>query len=329
MALNNPLKLDSIDRKILLELETNARQSNAAIARKAKVSEESVKYRISRLVKSGVITKFFVTPNFNRLGLTTFRLYLQFQHTTPEDEQEVIDYICNEMPCQWLGVCDGRWDVIARINAKDHFEFNNLLKEFFEKYGDFVRQQNVAVQLMHTWWPSIYSLAKESKKKRSIHVIPKQPETVKFDDVDLRILSILVENSRAPSVEIAKKIGKTPDIVAYRIKKLVKDSVITAFKSYLNRDLLGYQHNHVFLRFYQQPEKITQLFQFLSSFESVFFISSVVGAWDAEIGIDAKNSVEYHELFGEIKKQFGDAIRDYESLIVYKEYAPNPFKKML
>ena len=55
----------------------------------------------------------------------------------------------------------------------------------------------------------------------------------------------------------------------------------------------------------------------------------MVGAWDMQFGIDARNSVEFHELFGKIKEKFADVIQDYESLIVYREYAPNPFKHFL
>ena len=132
-----------------------------------------------------------------------------------------------------------------------------------------------------------------------------------------------------PATDIAERIGVSSDTVHYRIKRLVSDGVITAFKTHLNRQLLGYQHNHVFLRFEQSPEKITKLIKFLEDNPSVFFISSTIGSWDMEIGIDAKDSVEYHERFGEIRKNFSEVIREYESLIVYKEYAPNPFKSYL
>jgi len=117
--------------------------------------------------------------------------------------------------------------------------------------------------------------------------------------------------------------------VNYRIKKLIRQGAITQIKSYFNREKLGYQHNQIFVRFFQEPKGIEKFISFLNNFPSCFFISSMVGAWDMQFGIDARNSTEFHELFGKIKETFPHVIRDYESLIVYKEYAPNPFRLLL
>jgi hypothetical protein len=40
-------------------------------------------------------------------------------------------------------------------------------------------------------------------------------------------------------------------------------------------------------------------------------------------------SVEFHELLGQVKEKFSDVIAEYETLIVYREYAPNPFRFFL
>src|SRR3989339_736510 len=313
MLENNITKLDKKDKKILLELETNARQSAAQIAKKAGVSKEVVNYRIKGYLKDRIITKFFIIPNFDKLGFTTYRIYLQFHATTPKKEEEMIEYIIERMPCQWLGVCDGRWDVIARITARNVFEFNTLINLFLEKYGEYIRQKEVTIQLRHTWWPSTYGLTAGSSVKKPLHEIPDLVQEVKFDSKDLFILSELIENARLPTVNIAAKVGLSPDTVSYRVKRLAHEGVITQIKSYFNREKLGYQHNQVFVRFYQEPAGIKKFIAFLNSFPNCFFVSSMVGAWDMQFGIDARNSVEFHELFGKIKEKFADVIQAYDS----------------
>lgn len=329
MSEKNTAKLDEKDKKILLALETNARQSAAQIGRKVRLSKEVVNYRIKKYLQSGIITKFFIIPNFDKLGFTTYRIYLQFRATTPAKEKEIIDYINAKMPCQWLGVCDGRWDVIARITARDIFEFNNMMNTFLEQYGEFIRQKEVTVQLRHTWWPSTYGLTKSPSRKKLKHEVPKSRELAKHDEKDLHILSILIEDARISSVDIAEKVGLSPDTVNYRIRHLVESGVITQIKSYFNREKLGYQHNQVFVRFSQNQKRIREFISTLNEFPECFFVSSMVGAWDMQFGIDAKDSIEFHESFGKIKEAFPDAIHEYESLIVYREYAPNPFRHFL
>ena len=323
MNKNNTLKLDEKDRHILLELETDARQSSAQIARKTRLSEEVVNYRIRKYLKSGIITKFFAIPVFDKLGFTTYRIYLRFRAAPPAKEKEVVDYIIEKMPCQWLGVCDGRWDVIARISARSLFEFNGMMDRFFEKYGSFISAKEITAQLRHTWWPSTYGLAKTPKAKTPRHEVPHNVEQIKYDETDLKIVGILLDEARLPTVEIAKRVGVSPDTVNYRLRRLIKEGVIIQLKSYFNREKLGYQHNQVFMRHSPEPKRVQALISHLNILPECFFISSMVGAWDMQIGIDAKNSVEFHEIWGGIKESFSDVIIDYEPLIVYKEYAPN------
>ena len=328
MGEKNVPKLDRKDKKILLVLETNARQSASQIARKARLSKEVVNHRIKNYLRSGIITKFFIIPNFDKLGFRTYRIYLQFRATTPKKEAEVVEYIRDSMPCQWLGVCDGRWDVIARISARDIFHFNNIMNSFLEKYGEYIRQKEVTVQLRHTWWPSTYGLTEKPVEKTPKHEVPPSVEKAKYDEKDLRVMSELIDDARMPTVKIAKKVKLSADAVNYRIKKLVRQGVITQIKSYFNRERLGYQHNQVFVRFVQEPKGIKRFIAFLNEFPSCFFISSMVGAWDMQFGIDARDSIEFHKLFGKVKENFPDVILDYESLIVYREYAPNPFRHL-
>ena len=318
--------IDAKDRKILFELETDARQSAAQIARKAGLSEDVVNYRIKKYLKSGLITKFFIIPNFDMLGLGTYRFYFQFRATSKAKENEIIDYIREKMPCQWLGVCHGQWDVIGRITARDIFEYNNLMDEFFALYGEYISRKEFTVQLRHTWWPSTYGFMEGNRKRGKLrHFVPKEVKKAKFDNLDLKIMSVMIERARLPVIEIAKEVGASPDTVHLRIKRLVKDGIITQIKSYFNREKMGYSHMQVFVNMNQDRKRIGEFISFLNLFEPCFFISSMVGAWDMQFGLDAKGSVEFNELFARIKEKFPDVIKSYETLIVYREYAPNPF----
>ena len=330
MITDKRLKIDEKDRKILYELETDARQSTSQIARKAGLSEDAVGYRIRGYLKSGLISKFFIIPNFDKLGLCTYRFYFQFKATSKAKEQEIIQYIRDKMPCQWLGVCHGQWDVIGRMTARDIFEYNRLMNAFFALYGKFISRKEFTVQLKHTWWPSTYGLISTDRKRGKLrHMVPERVEKVGHDELDLKILGVLMDEARLPTVEIAKRVGSNPDTVHYRIKRLVREGVITQIKSYFNREKLGYQHFQVFLNLHQNPKRIFDFISFLDSFEPCFFISSMVGAWDMQFGLDADDSIEFSELFGRIKEKFGDVISGYETLIVYKEYAPNPFRHFI
>jgi len=78
----------------------------------------------------------------------------------------------------------------------------------------------------------------------------------KLDKYDHKIILELDENARKPLSEISKKVGLSRDAVRNRIKKLVDNKVILAFKPIFNPPNLGYPIiNYVCISLYNPDEK--------------------------------------------------------------------------
>jgi Lrp/AsnC family transcriptional regulator for asnA, asnC and gidA len=60
--------IDDIDNKIIKILINNSRISNTKIAKLLNISEASVRKRIKKIMKYGIIKKFTVELNYNLLG---------------------------------------------------------------------------------------------------------------------------------------------------------------------------------------------------------------------------------------------------------------------
>ena len=76
------VKIDIKDKKIIMELEKNARQSNTAIAKKVGLNTDVVRYRINHLEKEDVIAWHLAFVNFAKLGYTDYGVYVSTQHLT-------------------------------------------------------------------------------------------------------------------------------------------------------------------------------------------------------------------------------------------------------
>ena len=72
------IKIDLKDKKILNEIEMNARVSHAEIAKKVGLSKQVVKYRIERLEKEKVIQSYFAVIDIARLGYFPHIIYVKF-----------------------------------------------------------------------------------------------------------------------------------------------------------------------------------------------------------------------------------------------------------
>ena len=100
-------KLDIKDKKLLYELDLNSRQSFNQLAKKLKISTNSVIYRIKNLQKDGIIKEFPTIIDIGKLGFIGFRLYLKLQGITPKKEEEIINFLKNKEIVSWIVSIEG------------------------------------------------------------------------------------------------------------------------------------------------------------------------------------------------------------------------------
>ncbi|MCX6777676.1 MAG: winged helix-turn-helix transcriptional regulator, partial [Candidatus Micrarchaeota archaeon] len=80
MATSCPARsLDLRDRRILYELDVDARATLLRIAKRVGLSKDAVKYRIGNLVSSGAAKGFIAVIDTARLGYITFGVFLKFR----------------------------------------------------------------------------------------------------------------------------------------------------------------------------------------------------------------------------------------------------------
>ena len=73
--LNMAYNLDQIDKRILFELEKNARINDSALAKIVKKSKDSVRYRIKKLEEQKIITGYRTWIDYSKLGYrSSFKL---------------------------------------------------------------------------------------------------------------------------------------------------------------------------------------------------------------------------------------------------------------
>src|SRR3989344_5156973 len=87
------VNLDLKDKKILFEMDFNARATYAELAKKIGLSKQGVEYKINNLVKKGVIKGFYPIINVPKLGFIYCRLLITLQNTAPKDRESMIRYL--------------------------------------------------------------------------------------------------------------------------------------------------------------------------------------------------------------------------------------------
>ena len=234
-------KIDLKDRKILYELDLNARQTDKGIAKKVGLSREAVRYRIEKLVNLGYINYFMTLLNTMKLGFEWYRTFFKLQNVSLEKESEIIEWL--KKHASWVTKVEGKWDLNTGIFCKTVYEYRDLINEFLIKYSAYIERYEVAIVTRMWHYHRDFLINKKiNTSKAEVMGFAKAEDysSEKIDEMDYKILSVLLKNARMKTIDIARKLNTTEIVVRHRIKKLKKNGVILGFRSFLNINKLGY-----------------------------------------------------------------------------------------
>lgn len=129
------VRIDSRDRLIAAQLQTDCRQTLARLSQKLNMRPSTIHGRIRRMEKEGIIEGYKAILDGEKVGapIAVFMLVSgkpSFQLDKPFlDDQRVMEV--------W-GVT-GRRDILIKARFKDTEEFSRFVLDFRKRYGDQVR----------------------------------------------------------------------------------------------------------------------------------------------------------------------------------------------
>jgi Lrp/AsnC family transcriptional regulator for asnA, asnC and gidA len=106
-----PPLLDDLDKKLLTILQDDARVSASEISRKTGYNENTIRYRIERLKKSGVIKEFTALLNPRMIGLP-FAAIMMIT-TEPNQLKEVFETLARLEETKHILQATGKHDLIV------------------------------------------------------------------------------------------------------------------------------------------------------------------------------------------------------------------------
>ena len=306
--------LDELDRRILYQLDLDCRQSNARIARKVKARKDTVAFRIRRLIKRGIITRFTTEINSAKFGYATLKVYLQVQNFTDKQEKEFFQYLKSFRQTGWIVSCSGRWDVLVVYWAKSPFEFYQELLKILNRFSKHIVHKEICQSMNWFWYNRKWLIEDATPVGIEYGGIPGH---YKLDDLDHAVLRCLIDDGRASAVSISEKAGTSPQNVLNKIKKLKKAGIITKFGIDIDYKQLGITFCKAFV--YLQnitQERLQELYDYCLRQPQIFALVVTLGPWDLELEFEVHDFEEMTRIMNGLRKKFGDMVKNYESVIV-------------
>ena len=126
-------KIDNRDRKILVELTKNCRQSYEEIGSKLRLSGKAVKYRIKELIRKGIIVGFRTWIDYAKFGFMNTKVFLLLKDVDKEKMENFISYLSNLKNIIYITKSVGRYDLEFEILTKSRTEFYEIMKKIREE----------------------------------------------------------------------------------------------------------------------------------------------------------------------------------------------------
>ncbi len=315
---NMPPSLDEFDRRILYEFDRGARRSYAEIGRRAKLSKQTVRNKVKKLVDEGVIQKFLTVMDVSKLGYTAYKVLMRLQNTDRRREQTIINYLANHPNVQFFASCDGNFDLAFNVLAGNENELDSVLHGMQEKFGEFIAERQLAIMLKANFYHRDYLLEKKKQANKEMSFGIEEGEA-KLDNANKEILSLLGADARIPTMQIAGKIGLSADAVALRIKALERSGIIQNYVIVLNDEALNQLHYKVLFRLHNPDSSSEKRFEkYFQLQPNCWFANKALGYFDYEANFEMKNAAQFREIISDVKENFSEIMRDYIVLSMYK-----------
>ncbi len=137
------IQIDKKDIEIITILEEDGRMPFLELGRKVKLSHETVRYRVNKLLKSGVIKKFSVRIDKKKLGYDIYGVVLiSTAHYTQQDWDEFYEYLMKHANIVNVEKVTGNYDLKFAFWAKDVEDFDSIAHAIKMKFSKIIKDWN-------------------------------------------------------------------------------------------------------------------------------------------------------------------------------------------
>jgi len=317
-------RIDKINRKLLFELDKNARIPEAKLAKLVNKSKDTVRYRISQLEKEGIIRGYRTWIDLTKLGYVSYKMYLKLSATS-EQLEKMKEFLRQERSCFAIFTADGAWTLGLAFFAKNHEEFYEIQNRLRGKFDNLIISKTNC-NMVDAIVGSQDFLCEGTQEYPIYWSIPENND---LDDIEKKMLRLLFYDARMSLVDLAVKCKTTVDKIRTRLKRLEDKKIIFQYKAIIDFNKLKYEFykSFVFLKNYGVGEE-KKLFGYLKKNKNIINILRMLGPWTLELEIMVENYHEYNKIIRELRNKFPEIVVDIESAIM-NEIEIFPSKKMI
>lgn len=146
--------IDKKDKKLLVELLKDGRESFSNIARSCRMTRQSIFSRVKSLKRKGVIRNFTVNLDYQKLGLNIKAYVLISADPLGRFRERAIKTLTQLPQVSQIHIMFGRFDFLVEVMVKDINELSSLLAKIHEleminKTETMIVYKNIKYNIQH------------------------------------------------------------------------------------------------------------------------------------------------------------------------------------
>jgi Lrp/AsnC family transcriptional regulator, leucine-responsive regulatory protein len=318
----NENKLDSYDRRILFELDKNARATAVQIGKQIRKSKQFVDYRIKKMEEAGMLKGYVSVIDYSRLGYYSVRIYFKFRNISPDQQKQIESELIKDREVWWLVTLEGVWDIGYAMVIKNLLDFYDYWDKTMKKYRKFVSKRSVVIYTHIKQFPKSYLIGKPNTDKGTL--VGASKEVNECSDFDINLLKILSDNGRMSLLDISTKLKTSPQVVKNHMQKLEGLGIIQGYRALIDVSSFGYRYYKAYINLIH-TDRIQELENFCLRHQNILNVNRNIGGRDFEIELQAKSFEEFEKIMGELREDFIGVIDDFEFVVAREEKKMNYF----
>jgi len=127
------ISLDSTDLKIIRTLQINGRKPYVKIAEELGINEATVRKRIDKLIKDGIIQRFTIVLDYHKLG-RAIKAFIGLR-VQPAKLRDIVNHLSKHPDIQVLYRTSGDTDILMEVIFEKMDELNDFLESELKLEG--------------------------------------------------------------------------------------------------------------------------------------------------------------------------------------------------
>ncbi len=292
--------------KVLAYFELRANASVVSAAKALKMQNPTVRYQLSRLIDTGVITSKRAYVDINRLGYTSYFIFFSLASSSATLRSRLLKKLIDIPQVVWLCEVGGEFHYGVSIAVRSPREVLAFIESLSNTAPNLIRDKLLSIRVSVTTFPKKYL----SSGKLSKSLLSQGANTVEtVDQTSKSVLYFISKPSFDTERMLAEKSGIVPSTFSRKARELEKLKIITGYQYIVDVSKLQRQVYRLLVITLSRDKNLRQrIYKFSENHPLITKFIECLGQWDYELEVEARDNEQISILRAELLESLPDSI---------------------